>query len=1149
MASPEVFLSKQAFSSIDEASISQLHETKKATVSIKIGTFSNEKYLITIENNKLLGQYIGFFHDGKKLQLGDVVGKDSSDQKCYNFLLSLATHPSLSSDIAVTSISSQNVTVEEQILLLERAPNNVGKQVLNTLSDSEPQNKITVIQSALQQLSSQKAADILSQMDHEMRTRLLVTPYWNKLKRTKIIACLPVEQVKVVITEQPEFAKTLLSLESDNSVWQDIPENLQQQLAKLISQQNFPFTFEVFPRVPPNIAVKIASNFNIVELAKILIKTEKTVAAVVFQQLITNAQFQQIKEESSKPNDIDDWCVVESNTLGITPEFDSNTSKFNELELLLREFLIFDCDLNTTVFSPESKELLNYLDDQNLYWLVKQARGRSKLPLITLYFDKILKPPQIIKTTEIKKIIAIIDSNNHDFIDLVLCRLLPIQVIHLIRTLPERVACKMFSPLNSLKVFDECLIPAVIGEIDDDLLQQLREFTCSHHLELITIIMLGFKLKSCSLITATMSPCKQAELCKSMLAVLNVDGTTFQEYYDKCQKHLPCKMLATLIESGGDKHFNFNTLLTSHLLNPDIKNEIANCLNDRFWRQKFFEATEHNEQLMAQFLRLSLVKKKAISQLFTFSNWLEIAQELTDKDLLDFTDFEHPQKLSYWQTKYKDPTELEHIIRTVPSTEWSALLSHFTDYQLAAALFSLTIEIQAQFITAISTHSKATNILTILFFLSEGKTLELIHILFVKPAAIAEKLITLLWQIKTADQKGNSTLKKEIAYLLGELQDANKKAIIIQRNYKAHSTKLEEAKPMFRHINTPIGFVKLTNRGSTPGVEPIEYYYDKDKVFPPMRLPFHRLKKDEFAKLSGGFKKASAIDSQYISFDAEDTQESVQTDTSAMCGPVETDRNEIFKSKLKKVKAALGIKSWAQCSIQPGLQGIVVRKGKITAVFGGDDIINYREQLSPFMSLNYRVFNQFCYDMAKLHENHIFFRDIKPCNFLYKETVTNSKGRRYKLDSPQLSIIDLDDLFTGEPEDVSKECGTLNYSTKVLIELKCSGNPKILKSCDDYAAILTILDTSGDETVNLCLCPADYEDGANDTDYEDGANDTYEHGILDQENTDEYTKASIRTVLKRIIKENYLESVQQFLTDPVKNPLTASLHEIIDWTN
>ncbi len=1121
-----MFLDSTKYSGFDDSSLTSLDSATTLNASVKQGAFFKEKYTVTVKDNQLVGQQVNRLFKDKPVQLGD-----KSNRTGLKLLYTITVHPQLPEKIAVNTILSDDLSKsgEERALLVEKAPIGVGVEVLKKLHKRDKDNKTQTALPILQLLSTQKAAEILSKIDDKTIESLFLEPNWNVIKRSQIIISLTDNETSKFKTS---FTRNLLTLETNSYTCKEAAANYQSDLSDLIFNQTLPQLIEDIPKFSIELAAIVANKMNPKDLATLLSTLGNATAVKILNQLIVNSRVQTFALNEAQSNNNDDWFVLgsESTKLDSLISDEANTNDF------LQEFIKYDDKLAKTVFTANSIEIINALDDENAQWLIEKAETHNKTNLIAAYCNKVIQPPQVIEAKHLEYITLIIKPQNNKLITDALIQLSAQQIVHLVTALPRASVLELLGHGDSAEVFSQCLIPALIDKDNPEFLEYMKHFAETSDIRLVAILMLRFNAVNCALITKHLSQERQDAICEAMLNTL-ASGPS-RELFEVYSEHFPMFMLARLLErdtTSGD----ILRISQSKPFKPVQIDELSNYLSVDYWANQFLN--NPTDQVIPLFTKLSTEKRKSIGELFIYTSWENIAKHLDSTARLEFIDFDNIQQRGYWHSLYNTPQKKADAIKTVDASIWYKMLLRFSDAEITAILLNLPIDKQVEFIKLISTHSRAIQILSSLFGLSEYSTLKLIDELGYTEKKTAKELKSLLSQLNTVPTSNINTLKEKITFILGELNQANFNASVIQHSFRSHTQRVKDKQLEVQQVDVPEGFIKLTNTNHKTDGKNQDYYFDRDEIFPPMRQPTKKVPVTETKNLSGTFKKAKAQDTHYISFEAEELEIHTSTNRAQQPVLIQESRNSLLKVKLQKVKATLGINSWAHCSIQPGFQGIVVKEGELISATGGTDISSYTKKNGI---VNYRIFERFCSDMAQLHRNEIFFRDIKVENLLYKTTATSENGKVVNLESPQLSVIDLDDLYTGEPGDKEKLCGTLGYLTEKLYEKKFSGSRRVLKACDDYAALLTILSTTAEETYNMCLAPSDYKDS-----YNYGYNENYQVGILDNENKDQTTKQNIETVLVRMIKPKHLNTVKLFLADPLKYQLKISLHEAIDWTN
>ena len=1126
MAFETMFLDSTTYSGVDDSSLTSLDNNITLTASVKEGVFFKEKYTVTVKNDQLVGQQVNRLFKNKPVQLGD-----KSNRTGLKLLYTIAVHPQLPEQIAVNTILSDDLSEEERALLIEKAPVGVGVKVLEELHKRDEDNKTQTAIPILQLLSPRKAAEIVSKMDDKAMGALFLEPNWNVKNRTKIIDDLNTETASTFLDS---LERKLLSLESDRFTRKTAADSYHSNLSDLVLEQSLSQLIEVIPKLPIELAASVANKMIPKDLAKILHTLDKTIAVKILNQLIVNSRVQAfaLTETETESSNNDNWFVLGSESTKLDSLI-SDEAKANDL---LQEFIKYDDSLGKKVFTTNSIEIINALDDKNAQWLIEKAETHNKTNLIAAYCNKVIQPPQVIEAKHLGYITSIIKAQNNKLITDVLIQLSAQQIVHLLTALPIASVLKLFDKDDSVEVFNKCLIPALTDKDNPEFLKYMTDFAETSDLQLMAILMLRFSAVNCALITKNLSQERQDAICKAMLNTLESDHS--REIFEVYSEHFPMCMLARLLETN-QKNNDFYDIASSRHFKSEQIDELCKYLSTEFWIQLFENNTkkDKNLELFSLFKKISPEKKKSVVKQFTKKSRQELIRLLDRQNQLESTDFDDKQQHDFWRSLFESTQEIVDTIKTVDASHWYKMLLRLSDAEITEILLKLPIDKQVEFIKLICTHSKATQVLSSLFKLSEDSTLKLIDRLGYTEEKTAKELKSHLSELYAGLTSNKKTLEEKITFLLGELNQANSKASVIKRSFRRHTQRVQDKQLEVQQRGVPEGFVKLTNTNHKTDGKNRDYYFDRDKIFPPMRQPTKKVPVTETKNLSGSFKKAKAQDTHYISFEAEELERQTSTNRAQQSVFIKESRNKLFKQKLSKVKEALGISSWVHCSIQPGFQGIVVKEGELISATGGADISSYTEKNGI---VNYRIFERFCSDMAQLHCKEIFFRDIKAENLLYKTTATSENGKVVNLESPQLSIIDLDDLYTGEPGDKEKLCGTLGYLTEKLYRKKFNGDTRVLKACDDYAALLTILSTTAEETLNMCLAPSDYPPHR--------GNSNYQLGILDRENKDRATKNNIVTVLKRMIKAEHVDKVELFLADPLKNRLKISLHEVIDWT-
>ncbi|MCL1079845.1 hypothetical protein D5R81_17100 [Parashewanella spongiae] len=314
--------------------------------------------------------------------------------------------------------------------------------------------------------------------------------------------------------------------------------------------------------------------------------------------------------------------------------------------------------------------------------------------------------------------------------------------------------------------------------------------------------------------------------------------------------------------------------------------------------------------------------------------------------------------------------------------------------------------------------------------------------------------------------------------------------------------KVEQASKKNKFLECRLSTLKHVKH---PSGVPVTYYVTDNIKAPLIREPT-KVHDDLSLKMEGMFKKVTKLDCDFLeltflarsmfakSFDVNNYNKLM-------------DRLVEFPSFSKT--RAIRLKTVLACNV-------------------GKDL--YTHFICIGRTIDYTLFKPLCIDLAKVHKMFIFVRDIKPHNMTIKQNVTLETGALLPLETSKLYFIDLDFMVSEEYERYEHKLGTDLYTTIKLMEAKKRGDKKLIRAADNYALLLTMIESCFDKAHQLGLRDPD--------------------GLSNQ-TTDfynEYTAPVLSPWLNKVIKPQYLSDVILFLTSPHEYPLILDLHQVINWS-
>ena len=162
-------------------------------------------------------------------------------------------------------------------------------------------------------------------------------------------------------------------------------------------------------------------------------------------------------------------------------------------------------------------------------------------------------------------------------------------------------------------------------------------------------------------------------------------------------------------------------------------------------------------------------------------------------------------------------------------------------------------------------------------------------------------------------------------------------------------------------------------------------------------------------------------------------------------------------------------------------------------------------------------YKQACKDMDDANKEGTYFRDIKNENFVVKNK--SSDGR-----PPMVKFIDIDMVVTKKYQrHYANRCGTPGFVTNQLLEGKRQGNTTALKSSDQYAMLLSMMEATDKDCAVFIGGP-------------------HNNGIINEQNKD-----SINKWIDKHVTQDCKEEITNFLKNPSQFPLTGKLSDKLKW--
>ena len=268
-----------------------------------------------------------------------------------------------------------------------------------------------------------------------------------------------------------------------------------------------------------------------------------------------------------------------------------------------------------------------------------------------------------------------------------------------------------------------------------------------------------------------------------------------------------------------------------------------------------------------------------------------------------------------------------------------------------------------------------------------------------------------------------------------------------------------------------------------------QYFFDVNGKLPVLRKPTQKLIDSETK--SGKEKTAIAMDAAFIELKA--------------------NTKKGFKGRVKELdEISSALAPYKTCCTSR-----VIDEDTIVSVQKGIDLFKLREK-GP-IKLN--TFKKALFDLAFMHENKIFLRDIKSQNL-----TLDKNGNVCFIDIDEAAIPELNNYAI---KDIAKCPLTPGYTTLDLTVDRTKGESFTLESIDNYAMLVAMIELTTKNEVLLGLT---------------NVQSTPRKTIITSEN-----KAAIEEWFSKMINPKAQTYLLEFLSDPVGCPLGSPLFELIAW--
>ena len=556
------------------------------------------------------------------------------------------------------------------------------------------------------------------------------------------------------------------------------------------------------------------------------------------------------------------------------------------------------------------------------------------------------------------------------------------------------------------------------------------------------------------------------------------------------------------------------------------------------------------------------LKQRIISQI-NFDDWQKIAVNFARDDLLDWVNRTSVEQLAYWIEQF-DEFNIDTAINILVEQNKTHLISRLPKNKIDEVICFIISNILNDLNE--SDKPEEVDILkTILIenYLSTEIAELLVRLYQQEPEELMKVLEKVVQDTPSCKQDLEQALKENnhnaVLKVIGKfavhhaIREDHQAAVTLQKVFRGQQQRIKnhEAKT----VETRFDRIQVLES------DHLRIFFDLDRVFPPVYQPKQSWQHATIP--NGAYKYPVSSDHRMIEFAA--TEKNPQTSSITPVSSETNARNKKLFNKMKEVLIADGRQEnnpFQDSAIQPGLQGLVVGEQKLISVRAGEGLDSHLIKNCEQGELkNSGCFRQLLVDMELMHENHIFFRDIKASNLLYVDHEKKKDGTILKLPKPKLMFIDLGDIcFSPASETTEPPIGNLNIFlgtpcrvTWELFEQRQKGDRLAARSADEYAILGTFLRSVSKEISKLPQAPCEVRYHPNffgpnaNRRHPCGLkeNNTFKKGILNQSSLHPSQRQTYIAECKPFIKENYQDEIISFLEDPINNPLKHKLSEML----
>ncbi|RYV01299.1 hypothetical protein SOPP22_12910 [Shewanella sp. OPT22] len=593
---------------------------------------------------------------------------------------------------------------------------------------------------------------------------------------------------------------------------------------------------------------------------------------------------------------------------------------------------------------------------------------------------------------------------------------------------------------------------------------------------------------------------------------------------------------------------------------PKVKAEDLELINSDAWSSwlevDFNKAYEYFKMLPHE------TKQKLIYHI-KLDEWLIIAKNFNQGDLLDWVNGTSIEQLAYWIEQYDECHIGEaidlllnhnklHFISRLPKKKINEAV-RFVINHISRDLSQSDESVSVETLKSILIENYLSlDIAEVLVKLYQQKSKVFMEVLTKVVKDTPVRIQALEQALKEKDH--NAVLKLIGAFSAHHATEKeHSSAVTVQKAFRVQSQRIKNYAAKIDETR----FERIQVLES----DHIRFFFDLDKVFPPVYQPKQSWRHATIP--SGSFKFPVSSDHKMIEFSA--TERRAETSGAVPVSSETNARNKKIFTKMKSILISDGRPEnnpFQGSTIQPGLQGVVVGEQKLISVRSGEALDTHLIKKCPNGELQHpECFHQLLVDMELMHENQIFFRDIKESNLLYVDHEKRMDGTIFKLPKPKLMFIDLGDMCFS-PDSTSTEtpignlnlfCGTPSKATWELFEQRQKGDKIAAKSADEYAVLYTFLRSISLTLSKLPQAPCEVR---NHQDFMGvnagrlhacGMKESYvfRKGILHHTSLKPAQRQTFIDECEPFIKDDYQGEVIRFLEDPINNPFQHKLSEML----